>query len=458
MARSIAEIDQRPVRRLIAPFARFTQLESSGSIVLLVAAISALVLANTGLAPTYEKLLEFPVGASAGRFAFNLSLRDWVNDGLMTIFFLVMSLEVKRELLIGELASWRRSLLPVAAALGGVLTPALIYYALNAGGPHVKGWGIPIATDIAFSIAILGVFGKRIPVALKIFLVTLAIVDDIAGVAVIATAYSQHLHFRYLFVAALLFVFCLILNRLGVIRLRIYMMVGIALWWTVHASGVHATLAGVLLALATPSRTFIPPERFLERGKHRLAEFARSVEDAGPRNPEARGHLHMIRAGIELYVSPLERLQAVLHPWVSFVIIPLFALANAGISLNRIHRSAELLPVFWGIFLGLVLGKPIGISLFAWIAVRLRLAELPNGVNWKQLHAVSWLGGIGFTISIFIAGLAFETDQLYTLSRMAIFLGSITAAGIGLLLLAINRQRLTAAEPHPSALKEATQS
>jgi Na+:H+ antiporter, NhaA family len=449
MVGPIAEIDQRPVRRLIAPFARFLQLESAGSIVLLMAAISALVLGNTHLAPTYERFFDFPVGASAGGLAFRSSIRDWVNDGLMTIFFLVVGLEVKRELLVGELAAWRRALLPVAAALGGVLTPALIYYALNADGSDARGWGIPIATDIAFSIAILALFGKRIPVGLKIFLVTLAIVDDIAGVAVIAAVYTWQLHPRYLLIAAVVFVFCLILNRLGVIRLRVYMMAGVVLWWALHASGLHATLAGVLLALAIPSRTFLAPDRFLERGKHRLAEFARSVEYAGARSKEAHDHLHMMRAGIELYESPLDRLQSALHPWVSFAIVPLFALANAGISLDGVHLDATVHPVFWGILLGLVLGKPIGITLFAWTAVRLHLAELPHGVNWRQLHAVSWLGGIGFTISIFIAGLAFGTDQLYTLSRMAIFLASMSAAGIGIMLLAINRQRLTSGEADP---------
>jgi NhaA family Na+:H+ antiporter len=441
MGTSLPPIDHRPVRRLIAPFTRFVQLESSGSVVLLVAAVAALLLANSRLAPAYFSWLQFPLGGSAGDLAFRWTVHDWVNDGLMTIFFLIVGLEVKRELLVGELASLRRALLPVLAALGGVLLPAVLYSAWNHRGPGAQGWGVPIATDIAFSLAVLALFGRRIPVGLKIFLVTLAIVDDIAGVLVIATAYTRQLHLGYLMIAGLFFAACLLLNRLGVKRLSVYMTVGILLWWAVHASGVHATLAGVLLALAIPSRSFLPPDTLLNRGKLRLDEFAKFADRVGPRSEEARRQLHLIREGIELSESPLDRLQAALHPWVSFGIMPLFAFANAGIPLSTIQRSAVLEPVFLGILLGLVLGKPAGITLFSWLAVRLRVAELPHGITWKQLHAASWLGGIGFTISIFIAGLAFETEQQYTLARIAVLAASVCAAAIGTLLLAITHRR-----------------
>ena len=441
MENSLPQIDQRPVRRLIAPFARFVQLESSGSIVLLLATLAAMIMANSRLAPIYEALVRFPIGGSAGDLAFQWAIHDWVNDGLMTIFFLIVALEVKREFLVGELASLRRALLPVLAALGGVLIPALLYFALNGSGAGARGWGVPIATDIAFALAVLALFGRRIPVGLKIFLVTLAIVDDIAGVTVIATVYTHQLRFGYLGIAAILFVACLILNRLGVIWLPIYIMSGAMLWWTIHASGVHATLAGVLLALTVPSRSFIHPETLLKQGKPRLEDLAKSAEHAGPENHEARNHLHIIRDGIKLAESPLDRMQAALHPWVSFGIMPLFAFTNAGISLNTIHGGAVIDPIFSGILLGLVLGKPIGITLFSWIAVRSHLAELPHGVTWKQLHAVSWLGGIGFTVSIFIAGLAFETEQQYALARIAVLAASGCAAGIGTCLLAITRDR-----------------
>jgi NhaA family Na+:H+ antiporter len=443
MGTSLPQIDQRPVRRLIAPFTRFVQLESSGSVVLLVAAVAALLLANSRLAPAYFSWLQLPLGGNAGDLAFRWTVHDWVNDGLMTIFFLIVGLEVKRELLVGELASLRRALLPVLAALGGVLLPAVLYFAWNHRGPGARGWGVPIATDIAFSLAVLALFGRRIPVGLKIFLVTLAIVDDIAGVVVIATAYTRQLHPGYLMIAALSFAVCLFLNRLGVKRLSVYLSVGVLLWWAVHASGVHATLAGVLLALAIPSRSFLPPDTLLNRGKIRLDEFAKFADKVGPRSDEARRQLHLIREGIELSESPLDRLQAALHPWVSFGIMPLFAFANAGIPLSTLQRSAVLQPVFFGILLGLVLGKPAGITLFSWMAVRLRVAELPHGITWKQLHAASWLGGIGFTISIFIAGLAFQTEQeqQYTLARIAVLAASGCAAVIGTLLLAITHPR-----------------
>jgi NhaA family Na+:H+ antiporter len=317
----------------------------------------------------------------------------FVNDGLMAIFFLIVGLEVKREFLTGELRSLRRALLPVLAALGGVVTPALLYLALNGSGPNARGWGVPIATDVAFSLAVLAVFGRRIPVGLKVFLVALAIVDDIGGVAVIAVAYTRQLRLEYLAIVALLFAACCLLNRRGVRSLSLYVPLGVALWWAMLMSGVHPTMAGILFALAVPSG----------RGS-----------DAG---------------GVQ--ESPASRMERALHPWVSFGIVPLFALVNAGISLHGVNRDTLLHPLFLGVVLGLMIGKPLGITLFSWIAVRLRLAELPRGVSWSQLHAVSWLGGIGFTVSIFIAGLAFETEEQYTLARIAVLVASVCAAGIG---------------------------
>lgn len=438
MANPLPQIDQRPVRKLVAPLLRFVQLESAGSVVLLLAAVAAVVMANSAFAPSYFSYLRYPIGLSAGSATFQWPVDLWINDGLMAIFFLSVGLEVKRELRVGELTSVRRALLPVLAALGGVIVPAILYTVLNQGGPGAGGWGVPIATDIAFSLAVLALFGSRIPLGLKIFLVTLAIVDDIAGVVVIATAYTRDLHWSYLAIAFLVFLGCLVLNRLGVKQLTVYLLAGIAMWWAMHASGVHATLAGVLLALAIPARTFLPPDTLLDRGKIRLDEFAKSVEQEGPLSRGARHQLHMIREGLELSESPLDRLQSALHPWVSFIIMPLFAFTNAGIPLRSV-RGGSLIqdPVFYGVVLGLVLGKPAGITLFSWLAVRLRLADLPQGISWKQLHSVSWLGGIGFTISIFIAGLAFHADAQYTIARLAVLLASITAAAIGALLVAM---------------------
>jgi Na+:H+ antiporter, NhaA family len=393
MASLLQRTRRRHVQRLIAPFIRFVHLESAGSVVLLLATVAALIVANSRFGDVYESLLKFSVGRNSGVLAFHWSVRYFVNDGLMAIFFLIVGLEVKREFLTGELRSLRRALLPVLAALGGVVTPALLYLALNGSGPDARGWGVPIATDVAFSLAVLAVFGRRIPVGLKVFLVALAIVDDIAGVAVIAVAYTRQLSLEYLAIAVLLFAICLLLNRRGVRGLSVYVPLGIALWWAMHMSGVHPTMAGILFALAVPS--------------------GRASDTGG------------------LQESPASRLERGLHPWVSFGIVPLFALVNAGISLHGLDRNAVLHPLFLGVVLGLMLGKPLGITLFSWIAVRLNLAELPRGVNWSQLHAVSWLGGIGFTVSIFIAGLAFQGEEQYTLARIAVLAASVCAAAIG---------------------------
>lgn len=385
MTSSLQRPDATPVRGLIAPFVRFAQLESAGSIVLLAATIAALLTANSRFLHAYEALLQHSVAS-------HWTVHSCVNDGLMAIFFLLVGLEVKREFLTGELRSLRQALLPVVAAAGGVVTPAFFYLLLNAGGPAGHGWGVPIATDVAFSLAVLAAF-RQIPLGLKVFLVALAIVDDIAGVAVIAVVYTRQLRPEYLALAAGLFALCLLLNRRGVTRLSIYAPLGIALWWAMDVSGVHPTIAGILFALALPSG--------------RNGEESKALE------------------------SPASRLEHGLHPWVSFGIVPLFALANAGISLRGLHRDVLLHPIFLGVVLGLLLGKPLGITLFSWIAVRLRWAELPRGVSWGQLHAISWLGGIGFTVSIFIAGLAFETQEQYTLARIAVLVASVCAAGIG---------------------------
>lgn len=391
MASLLQRTRRRPVQQLIAPFLRFAHLESAGSIVLLLATVAALLMANSALGDVYEALLHYSVGKDAGALA-HWNLHAFVNDGLMAIFFLLVGLEVKREFLTGELRSLRQALLPVLAALGGVVTPAFLYFALNGSGPDARGWGVPIATDVAFSLAVLAVFGRRIPVGLKVFLVALAIVDDIAGVAVIAVVYTRQLKLEYLGIAGLLFGICLLLNWRRVRWLSLYVPLGIALWWAMHMSGVHPTMAGILFALALPAGQ---------------GSDARAQE------------------------SPASRLERALHPWVSFGIVPLFALVNAGISMNGLNRDALLHPLFLGVVLGLMLGKPLGITLFSWIAVRLRLAELPRNVSWSQLHAVSWLGGIGFTVSIFIAGLAFQAEEQYTLARLAVLAASACAAGIG---------------------------
>jgi Na+:H+ antiporter, NhaA family len=419
-------ITRQPVQYLLGAFVRFVQLESSDSIFLLLAATAALALANSRFASAYESLLTFPLHAAIATASMSWTLRDFVNDGLMTGFFLVMGLEVKRELLVGELTSPRRALLPILAALGGILIPIGLYLTLNHCKAAEIGWGVPIATDVAFSLAVLAFFGSTVPMGLKVFLVTLAIVDDIAGVLVIAVVYTEQLDTRYLILTFSIVLFCLVLNWIGVEHLGVYIGVGAALWLAVHASGLHATLTGILLALMIPASR--APKNFLPKKTAPLASSARSVPGDRSVNLEVRKHAHAADSDIDRVESPLDRLQSTMHPWVSFGVVPLFALANADISLHGVPLNAGLRPIFLGVLVGLFLGKPIGITVFSWLAVHFRVAELPRGVTMAQLHAVSWLGGIGFTVSIFIAGLAFPEREQYAVSRVAVLLASIFAA------------------------------
>ncbi len=413
---------------------RFAQVESSSSIVLLLATCIALYLANSRFAPLYQDILRLPLKAGVGGTAFIWPVELWINDVLMAVFFLMVGLEVKREILIGELASFRRAILPGFAALGGMVVPAGIYLALNHSTSTAQGWGVPVATDIAFSLAVLGAFGKRIPLALRVFVASLAIADDIGGVFVIAVAYTRELHLAWIAAGAGIFMICLLLNRLGVADLPAYLILGALLWGCLQQSGVHPTLAGVLLASTIPSRSFLPADHFVEGGQVRLREFKRARDVAG-HSRGARESLQGLAHYLRLVESPLDRLQAKLQPWVSYGILPLFALANAGISFHIFQPTLLKQPAFTGVALGLLLGKPIGIMLFSSLAVRLHIADLSHSMTWKQLHAVSWIAGIGFTVSIFIAGLAFGDGPEYMQSRMAILFASICAAMIGAILL-----------------------
>ncbi len=427
----------RPISRMLQPFARFFRIEAAGGVLLLLSAAAALVCANTGWSTWYSGFLEYRIEAAVGVHSLGKPVQFWINDGCMTLFFLLVGLEVKRELLTGELASLKRAMLPIAAAVGGVLTPACVYVALNHRSATAHGWGVPIATDIAFSLAVLAMFGSRIAPGLKVFLTAFAIVDDIAGVLVIAVAYSQALHWTMLLLAGLCFAACVAANLSGVVRLRVYIALGVLLWLSMLQSGIHATLAGLILAIAMPSRAVLEPHLFLKGGRHHLEEYESLAtgEGASKSHNIARESLHGLRAELELVESPADRMEHALHPWVSFAIMPLFAFANAGIRFRGLHIASLLQPAVLGIYFGLLLGKPLGITVSSWLAVRLRIAQLPHRVSWLQLHAVSWLGGIGFTVSIFIASLAFGYGEMFTLARMAILLATMTAAIAGSLVL-----------------------
>jgi NhaA family Na+:H+ antiporter len=426
-----------PIGRILSPFQRFAATESSGGIVLIACTVAALVLANSPWAGAYHHLWETELGLSVGGFRMAYSLHHWINDGLMAVFFFLVGLEIKREFLIGELASPRRAALPIAAALGGMVVPALIYAALNAGGAGAPGWGIPMATDIAFALGVLALLGPRVPLSLKVFLAALAIVDDLGAVLVIALFYTAQISWASLGAAALFLAGMAVLNRLEVRRPGAYLLLGVGLWLSFLFSGVHATVAGVLAAMTIPARTRIDTAGFLARGRYLMDEFDRAGVE-GKDVPTNHGQQTVIQAmenACDAAQAPLQRIEHELQPWVAFGIIPLFALANAGVHLPADFAGALGHPVTLGVILGLVLGKPIGISLFAWLAVRVGVAARPEGVSWRALHGVSWLGGIGFTMSLFIANLAFPAGDMVDEAKVGILSASILAGTVGWLLL-----------------------
>ena len=425
--------------RILSPFERFLRRTTAGGIVLVGATALALALAGALGGDAMRPLVEQPFALEApGRFRLELSLAHWINDGLMTLFFLLVGLELKREILVGELASLKDAALPVIAALGGMVLPASLYAAFNAGMPSAAGWGIPMATDIAFAVGILVLLAWRVPKNLVVFLTALAIADDLGAVLVIAFFYTAKLDFAALGTAALLFAAALLLNRGGVRHPLPYALLGILLWLAMHASGVHATLAGILLAAAIPARAEYAPSTFDQRIDELHGAFRADRRDAGTSDdPLGNARMASIAEAMEQSAaavqSPLQRMEHALTPWVTFGVIPLFALANAGIDLGAIAWGRELFsPVVLGVAAGLVLGKFSGISLFAWLAVRFRLARLPSGVRWKHLLGAAWLAGIGFTMSLFISQLAFPDAQVVEEAKLGILLGSSVSAAIGL--------------------------
>lgn len=428
----------------------FAQVEASGGIVLLLATFAALIWANSPAAPSYFHLLETQLDLRIGSFTLTGPLHMWINDGLMAVFFFVVGLEIKREVLVGELSSLRQATLPIAAAVGGMIVPALIYTLVNFGGAGAGGWGIPMATDIAFAVGVLALLGSRIPLALKVFLTALAIVDDIGAVLVIAIFYTSTINWTSLAVGAAFLTLLLIANRAGARHPLVYIILGLGLWAAFLFSGIHATIAGVLLALTIPARSRIDADDYVTEGRALLDRFAQAGVggDSVATNNAQQEALEEIERATERVQTPLQRLEHSLHPWVTFVIMPLFALANAGIALNRDLLTALVSPVSLGVILGLVVGKQIGISLFSVLVVRLGWASLPAEVSWRQLYGASWLAGIGFTMSLFISSLAFEGAELLEDAKVGILVASLLAGGIGLLILyrsgmATKRERTT---------------
>ena len=444
--------------RVVRPFQRFAQLGASGGILLLVCAAVAMLWANSPAAGSYARLWETPLTVAIGEFAISKPLLLWINDGLMAIFFFVVGLEIKREILVGELASPRRAALPIVAAVGGMIVPALLYLAFTAGTPEAAGWGIPMATDIAFALGILALLGSRAPTSLKVFLTALAIVDDLGAVLVIALFYTAKLSLGNLALGLGLLLLLWGANRAGVRKIGIYLAVGLVIWVAFLKSGVHATIAGVLLALTIPARSGRYDDELVPRGRALLDEVERSErgEPCEFQGEDRQAVIAALEDEAEISGTPLYRLEHALHPWVAFFIMPVFALANAGVTVGGGIGAALTSPAGMGIIAGLVVGKQVGVTLFSWLAVRFGIAALPDDLTWRHVYGVSWLAGIGFTMSLFIAGLAFADPALLAVSKLGILSASLIAGTIGWVLLStittVSQERSAAAaveaQPH----------
>ncbi|MDH4099818.1 MAG: Na+/H+ antiporter NhaA [Nitrospirota bacterium] len=434
---------------VMLPFQRFLRQEVIGGILLLTASIAALVIANSPLGHAYEEAWKTPIGISIGEYSLVKDLHHWINEGLMALFFFLVGLEIKREVRVGELSSPRQAFLPLAAAIGGMVLPAAIYAAINAGGPGAAGWGVPMATDIAFALGCLALLGGRVPSSLIIFLLALAIIDDLGGILVIALFYSEDLSIEALLSAAVLLSTSYGMNRILGIRWTFpYVFVGILMWLALLKSGIHATIAGVLLAMTIPASTTIRHSEFVERVQEQLRIMTgqRDGNETCPLELEEEEKQNVIQSLEQTCFeaeAPLEHMEHTLHPWVVYLIVPLFAFANAGVAIN-FDSVGSLLgnPVFLGIVGGLVIGKPLGIFIFSWLAVKAGLTVLPNGVEWKHVAGVGCLGGIGFTMSLFIGTLAFPGNALLETCKLAIIAASALAGIAGLIILSRAKSRL----------------
>jgi NhaA family Na+:H+ antiporter len=431
------------VDRLLAPFRRFAETASAGGIVLLAATAVALVWANSPWSASYHHLWETPITLGVGTWELRTTLHHVINDGLMAVFFFLVGLEIKREIIAGELASVRRAALPMLGALGGMVVPASLYALVNGGGPGASGWGVPMATDIAFALGVLALLGDRVPIGLKVFLAALAIVDDIGAVLVIAIFYSGGVDWSALGATAGILALSAGANAAGVRRPSAYTALGVALWAAVLASGVHATVAGVLLAMTIPVRTRVNEPTFLSKARRALDDFdaAAVVTATDPAvtvlsNPDHHTAIEELETLAEQAQPPLIRLEHALHGPVAYGIMPVFALANAGVSLGASEvRTALGSAVTLGVAVGLLIGKPLGITGFSWLAVRFGIAALPAGVTWRTLTGAGVLGGIGFTMALFIASLAFGDAALLEAAKFGILAASALAGAVGWFLL-----------------------
>ncbi len=425
---------EKAFKKVATPFEHFIHAQTTTGMILMFMTVLALVLANTPLTESYANFFHTKVDLTVGSWQLSHTIHHWINDGLMAIFFFLIGLEIKREVLVGELSNLKVAILPILAAIGGMAFPALIYFAINSGGEGVSGWGIPMATDIAFAISALVLLGKRIPTALVTFLVALAIVDDLGAVLVIAIFYTEQISMFPLALAGGAFLVLLSFNRFGIHMILPYFIVGILLWFFMLESGVHATIAGVIAAMAIPSKPKETPSDFTQSTQNLLEEYDNyPIDESQTINEKQKAILINIQDKIDAIGTPASRLERGLHLPVALIIIPLFALANAGISIDFSSIGTTLMePVSLGIVAGLIIGKVLGIFGVSWLAIKLKIAQLPKNSSMTQIFGVAFLGGIGFTMSIFVADLAFVGNaELIFQAKVGILFASLFAGLFG---------------------------
>jgi NhaA family Na+:H+ antiporter len=422
--------------QILRPAQQFFDKEASSSILLISATAIALIWVNSSIGETYHSFWHTHISFTFGHFHISKTLLHWVNDGLMSLFFFTVGLEIKREILVGELATPKKALLPVIAALGGMIVPALIYAAVNFGLPTIHGWGIPVATDIAFALGAVAVFGRKLPVGLRIFLAAFAIADDLGAVVIIAIFYTKEIVWSNLIISLFLIFGLAAANFFWIRQTLIYAILGLAVWFFVLGSGVHPTIAGVIVSFFVPARGRYDTDNFLQNVKKITEKFECEEQSCGYSILLNQEHLYAVQA-LELAChdveTPLQRLMHALHPWVAFLILPLFAMGNTGLIFRGIVFSEAVSnPVILGIIFGLVVGKPIGILLFSYLSVKTGIASLPQEVRWSHIFGGAMLGGIGFTMSLFLSELSFTDPHIIDYARIAILTGSILSAIFGM--------------------------
>ena len=441
--KSDRDLNPTAADKVLAPFQRFMRFEAGGGVLLIACALIAMIWANSGWGSAYTSLFyTSKVTLGFGEWSLSKPFILWINDLLMAVFFLLVGLEIKREVLVGELRSPRNAALPIAAAIGGMAIPGAIYALVNAGHASGSGWGVPMATDIAFALGVLALCGSRVPISVRIFLTSLAIVDDLGALLIIAIFYTESIGVKYLGYAGALLALMAVLNAMGVRRVLVYLLLGAVVWYFVLKSGVHATIAGVLVAMTIPAKTRVDQRHYSDFVRSMLERF--DADSKGDQRAWTTGSQQSAVLAIEdaghKVETPVRRLEHTLIPWVAFLILPVFALANAGVSITggNDDEAAESIwssRAMWGVVLGLLIGKPVGVFGFAWIAQKMGIGVLPEGASWRHVFGAAWLSGIGFTMALFIANLAFSSAADLDAAKLGVLGASVVAGVVGLCVL-----------------------